>query len=180
MQNRRNLFIAALTAMLAACLAAAAGLAFYAGGYRQTRAKQIWQQRQPANYRLTVEWQNGWSFGVARVEVRGGSVVAVRDPASGQQLALSQAAAARYFGSVDKLFEIIDVRVRPEWEWRNLLARFAPALARKIDPCVAPLSRVSYDQQLGYPSEIWYNDSWCATTFFNYSHVKVSDFEALP
>ena len=56
----------------------------------------------------------------------------------------------------------------------------APALAHRLVSCDAPLPAVSYDQRFGFPTEIWYNDSWCANTFFNYSNVKITNFRPLP
>jgi hypothetical protein len=176
----RNLLLGGTIALLVACVAGLAGLTLYAPGLQLWRAHEAWAQHRPGHYALDVEWENGWSFGTARVEVRGGKVVTLTDIDTGQPLDVSKASAASYFGSVDALFTIIDQRVRPQWAWRNLLARYLPSLARQAALCVAPLSSVSYDPDFGYPSEIWYNDSWCAATFFNYSHVRITGFQAIP
>lgn len=148
--------------------------------FRHQRAREHWQQQHIQHYEVDINWANGWNFGHARIEMRNNTFVRGIDLDTGQPLSPSKVLFASYFSSINNLFDIIDVRIRPAWNWRNLLAKYAPTIAHRIDPCVAPLSDVRYDPQYGYPSEIWFNDSWCANTFFNYSHVHIERFTPLP
>ena len=144
------------------------------------QARQRWEQRRPAHYEVDVAWASGWSFGQARVELRDGRLVRGVDPDSGRPLDSGKLAEAAYFASVDNLFQILDRRLQPSWYWRVQLARHYPWLAHRLDPCVAPLSAVSYDAEFGYPTAISYNDGWCTNTFFTYSNVQIKRFRPLP
>ena len=146
--------------------------------YRQ--ARQRWEQQRITHYQMEVTWAGGWSYGHVRVEMRDNQLVKAIDLETGQPLDRSRLLTARYFASVDNLFEIIDARMQPKWVWRNLLERVSPSLARRIDSCVAPLSDVGYDPQFGFPTRISYNDGWCAITFFDYSRVTITGFQPLP
>ena len=146
--------------------------------YRQ--ARQRWAQQHISHYQLEVTWASGWSYGHARVEMRDNQLVKAVDLDTGQQLDTGRLLIARYYGSIDRLFEIIDVRMQPKWAWRNLLERLSPSLARRIDSCVAPLSDVGYDPRFGFPTRISYNDGWCTITFFDYSNVTIAGFQPLP
>jgi hypothetical protein len=148
--------------------------------FQHQQARRRWEQRHIRHYEVEVAWASGWSFGHVRVEMRDNQLVKAVDLDTGRPLDSSKLLWARYFGSIDQLFEIIEVRMRPEWAWRNLLERYSPSLARRIDTCVAPLSDVGYDPQFGFPTNISYNDGWCAITFFDYSNVKVTQFHPLP
>jgi hypothetical protein len=144
------------------------------------RARQLWEQRRPPHYEVDVTWASGWSFGRARVELRDGKFVRGVNLDNGRPLESSELIEASYFASIDNLFKILDQRLQPSWYWRVQLARHYPRLARRFDPCVAPLSDVSYDTEFGYPTDISYNDGWCANTFFTYSNVKIIRFKPLP
>ena len=146
--------------------------------YRQ--ARQHWEQQRISHYQMELTWASGWSYGHVQVEMRDNQLVKALDLDTGQPLDQSKLLAARYFGSVDRLFEIIDARMQPQWLWRNLLERVSPALARRIDSCVAPLSDVGYDPQFGFPNRLSFNDGWCTITFFDYSNVSVMGFQPLP
>ena len=175
-----KLVLGGLIALLVALLAGAAALVAPFAPLQYQRASQRWQQQGERHYELEISWANGWNYGSARVEMRDGKVVRAIDPATGQPLAPNKQMNAGYFGSVDNLFTIIRTSVLPELNWRNLLAHLVPALAHRLVSCDAPLPAVSYDQRFGFPTEIWYNDSWCANTFFNYSNVKITNFRPLP
>jgi hypothetical protein len=176
----RRVLIGITAGLLATLLAGVIIAALPILPFQYQRAHQRWRQQGLQHYEVEVTWANGWSFGHALVEIRNNRLVSGKDLDTGQPIGAPQMLSASYFASIDNLFNIVDQRVQPDWNWRNLLARYAPALASRIDPCVAPLSEVRYDPQLGYPAEIWYNDSWCAKTFFNYSHVKVISLKPLP
>jgi hypothetical protein len=148
--------------------------------FQYQQARRRWEQRHIRHYEVEVAWASGWSFGHVRVEMRDNQLVKAVDLDTGRPLDSSKLLSARYFGSIDQLFEIIEVRMRPEWAWRNLLERYSPSLARRIDSCVAPLSDVGYDPQFGFPNRISYNDGWCTITFFDYSNVRVVGFQPLP
>jgi hypothetical protein len=168
---------------------AAVGVAFTVGvvlvvlpllPFTDRQARQRWEQLRPAHYEVDVTWASGWRFGSARVELRDGALVRGVDLDNGQPLDFRKRQDARYFASIDNLFKILDERLRPAWYWRVQLARHYPQLASRLSTCVAPLSSVSYDAEYGYPTDISYNDGWCANTFFTYSNVKITRFRPLP
>ncbi len=176
----RKLLVGGMAALLVAIIAGVVIVVLQLLPFQYQRAHRRWAQQQIHHYELEVAWADGWSFGHARVEMRDDQFVRGVDLDTGQPLAPNKLLYAGYFGSVDKLFAIIEKRVRLAWNWRNLLARYVPAVARRLDSCVAPLGEVNYDSDYGYPSNIWYNDSWCTNTFFNYSNVKITQFTPLP
>jgi hypothetical protein len=172
--------VGALATLLIASTAGIIILALSLLPFQYWQARQRWEQRRIRHYQLEVAWASGWSYGHVRVEMRDDQLVKAIDLDTGQPLDLSKLPAARYFGSIDRLFEIIDARMQPKWAWRNLLERLSPALARRIDSCVAPLSDVGYDPRFGFPTRISYNDGWCTITFFDYSNVTIAGFQPLP
>jgi hypothetical protein len=176
----RKLLIGGTATLLTALLAGVVVLTLPILPFQHQRARQRWEQQRMSHYEVEVTWANGMNFGHALVEIRDNKLVKGTDLDTSQPIAPPKTLSAAYFGSIDNLFAIIKTRVRPEWNWRNLLARYYPDLARQIDACPAPLSEVRYDPQLGYPSDVWYNDSWCAKTFFNYSHVTIVRLRPLP
>jgi hypothetical protein len=175
----RRLLIASTVTLLVALLAGVVVLVLPILPFQHQRARERWEQQQMRHYEVEVLWANGMNFGHAQVEIRDNKLVKGIDLDTGQPIAPPKTLSAAYFGSIDNLFAIVDLRIRPQWNWRNLLARYYPDLARKIDSCPAPLSDIYYDAQFGFPSDLWFNDSWCAKTFFNYSHVKIIKFTPL-
>lgn len=175
-----KLVLGSVIVLIVTLLAGAIALVAPFAPLQYQRARQRWEQQGVRHYEVDIAWANGWNYGSARVEMRDGKVVRAIDPATGQPLALNKRYNAGYFSSIDNLFTIIQTYVLPELNWRNLLAHLVPALAHRLVSCDAPLPTVSYDQRFGFPSEIWYNDSWCANTFFNYSNVKITHFSPLP
>jgi hypothetical protein len=143
-------------------------------------ARQRWEQGGARHYEVDVTWASGWRFGHARVELRDEQFVRATDLDTGQPLALNKRADAAYFASVEQLFKILEPRMQARWYWRTQLERAWPALARRLDPCPAPLTEASYDSEFGYPNAIAYNDGWCSNTFFTYSNVKITRFRPLP
>lgn len=178
--HTRKLLVGGTVILLAALLAGLAVVVAPFMPFQNRWAQQRWQQHGLRHYELEISWANGWNYGEAHVEMRDGQIIQALDPVTGRPLDPQKLVSARYFGSVDNLFEIIEKYVQPEWNWRNLLAHYAPPLANQLVPCVAPLPKVSYDAQFGFPAELWYNDTWCANTFFNYSHVAIRHFRPLP
>ena len=176
----RKLLIAGMVTFLVACIAGIVVVAPSLLSLQYQQAHRRWEQQGLRHYELEVAWANGWSFGHALVEMRDNQLVKGIDLDTGQPLGPGKLLSAAYFGSIDNLFQIVSERVRPSWGWRVQLARLSPLFARWGDPCVAPLSEVSYDAQFGYPTTISYNDSWCAKTFFNYSNVQIKRFTPLP
>lgn len=176
----RRLLIGGMAALLATLLIGVAVLAQPLVPFQYQRARQRWEQQRVRHYEVDVSWANGWNYGNARVEMRDGQVVRAIDLDTGQPLLAHKRNSAGYFGSIDNLFEIIRTYVQPQLNWRNLLAHYVPALASRLVPCAAPLPRVSYDPHFGFPTDLWYNDSWCANTFFNYSNVRIARFSPLP
>jgi hypothetical protein len=175
-----KLLIGSTATLLAALLASIVILALSVLPFQYRQARLRWEQQRMRHYQVEVVWANGWNFGDARVEMRDNRLVQAIDLETGQSLARNKLLSAAYFGSIDNLFAIIEKRVQPSWNWRNLLARYVPSLARRIGSCAAPLGEVSYDPQYGYPTNLWYNDGWCTNTFFNYSNVKITQFVPLP
>lgn len=176
----RKLLFAGMAALLVALFAGLIVLALPMMPFQYQRARQRWEQQRMRHYEVEVSWANGWDYGNARVELRDGQIVRALDLDTGQPLVASKRSSAGYFGSIDNLFEIIQTYVQPQLNWRNLLAHYVPALTSQLVSCAAPLPRVRYDPQFGFPADIWYNDSWCANTFFNYSNVKITRFSPLP
>lgn len=146
-----------------------------------SQAHQRWQGQHIQHYRVDVVWADGWSVGHAQVEMRNGKLVAATDLDSGRPLDPRKYLTASYFASIDTLFEILEQRVWQSINWRIVLSRYHPLIARWLKPCLAPLSSVTFDTQLGYPQEISYNNGWCdQTTFFSYSQVQLSNLRPLP
>jgi hypothetical protein len=172
--------IGALAALIVVGIVGIVTLALMLLPFQYRQARQRWEQQRISHYHMEVTWAGGWSYGHVLVEMRDNQLIKAVDLETGQPLDQNRLLTARYFASVDNLFEIIDARMQPKWVWRNLLERAAPALARQIDACVAPLSDVRYDPQFGFPTKIAYNDGWCAITFFDYSNVTISGFQRLP
>lgn len=179
-ERGRRWLIGGVVAGFVLMLVAVGGIMLSVLPFQYQQAHDLWREQRVRHYVVDVSWANGWDVGSARVEMRGNEIVRAIDPANGQPLAASKVFSAKYYASMDNLFLIIEQRVGPAWNWRNLLARYLPDLARKVDPCISPLGDVAYDPDYGFPTMIWYNDSWCANTFFNYSNVKVTNFTPLP
>jgi hypothetical protein len=164
-------------------LACGAGLLLVAGPlltFDYQWARQRWQQHGSRHYEVDVTWASGWRFGHARVEVRDEQFVRATDLDTGQPLAMNKRADAAYFSSIEQLFKILEPRMQARWYWRTQLEHVWPALARRLDPCPAPLTEASYDPEFGYPNAIAYNDGWCSNTFFTYSNVRIMRFKPLP
>lgn len=143
-------------------------------------ARRRWEQQRPRHYELEVAWANGWNFGDVLVEVRDNRIVNGVDLDRRQPLDLDNLYSAGYFASIDNLFRLIDGQIRPSSNWRYQLSRYHPLLAHQLDPCAAPLPRVRYDAEYGYPTTIDYYDSSCIETDFNLSNVRIKQFHPLP
>lgn len=157
-----------------------AGLALTLSPVRHEWARQRWEQRRPRRYELEVSWANNWSFGHARVEILDGQLVSGIDLDTGGPLGASKRSSAAYFGSIDQLFALIEWQTRPAERWQAQLARYHPLLARRLNPCAAPLPGVRYDAEYGYPTDIDYYDTECLARFFNRSSVSIRRFRPLP
>jgi hypothetical protein len=170
----------AIAGLLLACIAGGliAALPLLPFTHQQARAR--WEEQKPRHYEVEVVWASGWSFGHAQVELRDGKVVSALDLDTGRPLEPSKRADAGYFASIDNLFAVIDARLQSDWYWRVQLQMNYPQLAHRLYTCVAPLSDVTYDAEYGYPTDMTYNDGWCANTFFTYTNVKLSRFQPLP
>jgi hypothetical protein len=164
-------------ALVAICVA---GLALTLLPVRHEWARQRWEQRRPRHYELEVSWAHNWSFGHARVEIRDGRLVGGIDLDTGRSLEVNKRGSAAYFGSIDRLFALIEWQTRPAERWQDQLARYHPQLARRLNPCAAPLPAVRYDAEYGYPTDIDYYDTECIARFFNRSSVTIRHFRPLP
>jgi uncharacterized protein DUF6174 len=143
------------------------------------QARQRWEQRGPRHYEVDATWASGWSYGHVRVEVRNNRVVSGVDLDSGRLLDRHRQVVASFFTEVDNLFRMIGEQIRPAPTWRSQLARYDPRLAEWLSPCAAPLPRVQYDAELGYPTTIDYRGSPC---FYGAESVmlKIERFRPLP
>ncbi|HEX5692228.1 MAG TPA: DUF6174 domain-containing protein [Roseiflexaceae bacterium] len=172
--------IVAIVAVLVACIGGGLAVALPMLPFSHQQARTRWEEQKPRHYEIDVTWARGWSFGHAQVEMHDGQLVRAVDLDTGQPLGPSKRSDAGYFASVDNLFAVIDQRLQSDWYWRVQLQMNYPQLAHRLYKCVAPLSDVTYDAQYGYPTDMTYNDGWCANTFFTYTNVKLSRLRPLP
>lgn len=167
-------------ALLLACVAGLVVVSLPLLPFQHQWARQRWQQRGLRHYEVDVSWASGWSFGHMQVEMRDNQIVRAVDLDSGQPLSQSRLFQTQHFASIDTLFELIDHQTRLSPNWRYQLARYNRLLGHWLDPCAAPLPRVRYDAQFGYPASVEYYDTPCIETDFNLSTVKITQFHPLP
>jgi hypothetical protein len=146
--------------------------------FAHQQARQRWERHGPRHYEVEVVWASGWSFGHVRAEVLNEQIVGGIDLDTGQPLSHQRLVASNYFTSISNLFRTIGAQMRPASTWRYQLARYHPLLAEWLEPCAALLPKISYDSELGYPTNIDYRGSPCQDG--GNIFLKIEHFRPLP
>jgi hypothetical protein len=101
------------------------------------RARQLWEDRQVADYDMTVQLTGAWVTGAAEIQVRGGVPVSVQAVGEGNRLPVE---AFREYDTVEELFAVLQHAVDED--------------ADRID--------AQFDARFGVPVDVYvdYRESW--------------------